>query len=131
MKTPRSVIVKTMITPKDVKTTFNFFTNLKNWESGGALRNIRKDKDDYWLCDSSFGEAKIRLRSNEKFGILDHDFISSGGEWTVFSRVVPNESGSTVSWLFIRPETITQEQFEGQLQNFDNEIKGWKKSLES
>jgi len=131
MKTPRSIIVKTMITSKDVKTTFNFFTNLKNWESGGALRNIRKDKDDYWLCDYPFGEAKIRLRSNEKFGVLDHDFIGGGGEWTVFSRVVPNESGSTVSWLFIRPEAITQEQFEEQLQNFDNEIKGWKKSLES
>ena len=131
MKAPRSIIVKTMITTKDVKTTFNFFTNLKNWESGGALKNIRKSNEDWWLCDSPFGEAKFRLRSNEQFGILDNDFIGSGGEWTVFSRVIPNESGSTVSWLFIRPEAMTQEQFEGQLKNFDNEIKGWQKALES
>ena len=45
--------------------------------------------------------------------------------------MIPNESGSTVSWLFIRPEPITQEQFEGQLHNFDNEITGWQETLES
>jgi hypothetical protein len=131
MKTPRSVIVKTMVTTKDVKTTFDFFMNLKNWETGGALKNIRKGNEDWWLCDSPFGEAKIRLTPNEEFGILDHDFIGGGGEWTVFSRVIPNESGSTVSWLFIRPEPMTPEQFEEQLRNFDNEIKGWQKALES
>jgi len=131
MKTPRSVIVKTMVTTKDVKTTFEFFKNLKNWESGGSLKRIRKGNDDWWSCDSPLGEAKIRLRSNEEFGILDHDFNTGEGEWTVFSRVMPNESGSTVSWLFIRPEPMTQEQFEGQLSNFDNEIEGLQKTLES
>ncbi len=130
-KEPRSVIVKTMVTTKDIKDTFNFFTNLKNWESGGALKNIQKGKEDWWICNSPFGEAKMRLRSNEKLGILDHDFIGGGGEWTVSCRVTPNESGSTVTWLFIRPELMPQVQFEEQLKNFDNEIIGWKKALES
>lgn len=130
-KEPRSVIVKTLVTKKDIKTTFGFFNNLKNWESGGALKNIRQENNDWWLTDSPFGEAKIRLRHDENFGILDHDFVGGGGEWTVFCRVTPNESGSTVSWLFIRPEQMTQEQFEGQLKNFDNEILGWRKALES
>jgi hypothetical protein len=49
----------------------------------------------------------------------------------MFSRVTQNQSGSTVSWLFIRPEVMTQEQFERQLQNFDNEIEGLKKAIES
>ncbi|HSB83446.1 MAG TPA: hypothetical protein VLD64_03035 [Nitrosarchaeum sp.] len=130
-KEPRSVIVKTMVTTKDIKYTFKFFTNLKNWELGGALKNIQKDKDDWWMCNSPFGEAKMRLRSNEKFGILDHDFIGGSVEWTVSCRVTPNESGSTVTWLFIQPEPMTQKQFEEQLKNFDNEIIGWKKALES
>ncbi|MCV0392885.1 MAG: hypothetical protein K5790_06275 [Nitrosopumilus sp.] len=130
-KEPRSIIVKTMVTTKVSKDTFEFFSNLKNWEFGGALKNIQKDKDDWWVCNSPFGEVKIRLRSNEKFGILDHDFIGGGGEWTVSCRVTPNESGSTVTWLFIRPEPMTQKQFEEQLKNFDNEIMGWKKALES
>lgn len=130
-KEPRSVIVKTLVTKKDIKTTFEFFKNMKNWESGGALKNIRQENEDWWLTDSPFGEARIRLRYDEKFGIVDHDFIGGGGEWTVFCRVIPNESGSTVSWLFIRPEPMTQEQFENQLKNFDNEILAWKKALES
>jgi len=120
-----------MVTTKDIKDTFEFFTNLKNWELGGALKNIQNDKDDWWICNSPFGEAKIRLRSNERFGILDHDFIGGGSEWTVSCRVTPNESGSTVTWLFIRPEFMPPAQFEEQLKNFDNEIAGWKKALES
>jgi hypothetical protein len=129
MSTPRSIIVKTLVTIKDVKIVFEFFTNVKNWESGGALKNIQRDKDDWWVCDSPFGKARIRLRHNKEFGILDHDFVG-GGEWTVSCRVTPNEDGSTVTWLFIRPESMTHEQFEEQLKNFDNEILGWKKALE-
>lgn len=130
MSAPRSIIVKTLVTTKDVKTVFEFFTNVKNWESGGALKNIQRDKDDWWICDSPSGKAKIRLRQNEKFGILDNDFIGGGVEWTVSCRVTPNQSGATVSWLFIRPESMIHEQFEEQLKNFDNEILGWKKALE-
>ena len=130
MSTPRSIIVKTLVTIKDVKTVFEFFTNVKNWESGGALKNIQRDKDDWWVCDSPAGRARIRLRQNEEFGILDNDFICGGIEWVVSCRVTPNQSGSTVSWLFIRPESMMHEQFEDQLKNFDNEILGWKKALE-
>jgi len=130
-KEPRSVIVKTLVTRKDVKTTFDFFHNLKNWETGGALKNIRQGNDGWWITDSPFGEARIKLRHDAKFGILDHDFVGGGGQWTVFCRVTPNESGSVASWLFIRPEPMTHEQFEEQLKNFDSEISGWKKTLES
>jgi hypothetical protein len=131
MGKPRSVIAKTMITTKNIKTVFDFFIDIKNLESGGALKNIQRDKDDWWVCDSPFGKARMRLRHNEKFGILDHDFVGGGVEWTVSCRVTPNEEGSTVTWLFIRPEPMTQEQFESQLKNFDVEINGWKKALES
>jgi hypothetical protein len=130
MKDPRSVIVKTMVTKKDSKTTFDFFKNVKNWESGGALKNIKR-VGEWWHADAPFGEAKIRLRDDEKFGILDHEFVGGGGNWTVFGRVTPNESGSTMLWQFIRPEAMTQEQFEEQLENFDAEILAWKNALES
>ena len=130
-KEPRSVIVKTLVTKKDFKTTFDFFKSLKNWESGGVLKNIRQGDDGWWFVDSPFGEARIKSNHDERFGILDHNFVGGGVEWTVFCRVTPNESGSTVSWLFIRPESMTHEQFEGQLKNFDNEISGWTKALES
>lgn len=126
----RSPIVKSLVTTKNVENTFKFFTNPKNWESGFALKKIRKIEKDLWFCDSIFGEVQIRLRSNKKFGVLDYDFIVDNVEWTVFSRVMSNGKGSIVSWLFIRPKSMEQEQFEDQLKFFDTEIKGWKKALE-
>jgi hypothetical protein len=61
---------------------------------------------------------------------LDHVFIGGGLEWHVFVRIIPNGSGSTVIWTFIRPNGLVNEQFERQLQNFDNEISNWKAALE-
>ena len=130
MKEPRAVIVKTMTVDRPVDTVFDFLANPKNWESGGALKNIRED-GGWWHADSPVGPAKFRMRHNREYGILDHDFVAGQMQWTVFSRVVKNERGSTTSWTFIRPENMSQEQFEGQLLGFETEIDGWKKDLES
>jgi hypothetical protein len=132
MKEPRSVIVKSMVIDKEPAQVFEFFSNLKNWESGGALKNSRKIDDEWWEADTPLGKAKIRIRPNREMGIFDHDFIGGGREWTVYCRVTPNERGSTVSWLFIRPEGMTQEEFERQLgTNFDKEMESYKKAIES
>ncbi|HEX9845229.1 MAG TPA: hypothetical protein VGA92_02045 [Candidatus Nitrosotenuis sp.] len=128
-KEPRSVIVKTMVVDRPTDRVFDFFANPKNWESGGALKNIRPQSDGWWLADSPFGSSKFKLHPNKEAGILDHDFIGEG-EWIVFVRITPNERGSTISWTFIRPEAMIHERFECQLQNFDKEIEGWKKAIE-
>ena len=73
-KGPREIIVKTLVTTKDNRTSFDFFTNLQNWESGGSLKNIKKNQDNWWSAESPFGNIKIKLRDNKKFGIFDHDF---------------------------------------------------------
>jgi len=126
---PRSVIVKIMVVDRPADAVFDFFADPRNWESGGALRNVRQD-GDWWLADSPAGTARIRLHHNRQFGISDHDFVG-GGEWRVFSRITPNERGTTVSWTFLKPKEMTHAQFEGQLRNFDKEIEGWKSALES
>ena len=132
---PRSVIVKTMVVDKSPDKVFNFFSNLKNWETGGALKNIKKINGDdgggeWWEVENPLGKAKIRLRPNKQFGLLDHDFQQDTGEkWTVFCRITPNGSGSTTSWEFIQPTGMPPHEFENQLKNFDHEIEGWKKAI--
>lgn len=131
VKEPRSVIVKTFVADKEPSKVFDFFLNVKNWEYGGVQKNIRKAEGDWWDVESPFGRAKIRLRPNREFGIFDHDFVGGGASWTVFCRVTPNEKGSTISWLFIRPEGMTQEEFERQLtSSFDMEMANFKKVIE-
>lgn len=61
---------------------------------------------------------------------MDHIFIAGGIEWNVFVRIIPNAKGSTTTWIFVRPDNLTDEQFEEQLKMFDVEISGWKNALE-
>ena len=61
---------------------------------------------------------------------MDHVFIGGGLEWPVSVRIIPNEDGSTDSWTFIKPEGVSEDQFEKQLANFDSEISNWNSALE-
>jgi hypothetical protein len=130
-KEPRKVIVKTMTVNRDSSKVFDFFENVKNWETGGALRNITKGNDGWWTFQTPVGSAKVKLRPNKELLTLDHDFVGSGITWDVYSRIIPNSKGSTTIWTFVCPDNMKEDQFEEQLRNFDMEIKGWKKSLES
>lgn len=64
------------------------------------------------------------------FGILDHEFVGGGLEWKVYVRVIPIEEGSTTTWTFIKPDGLTDEQFQEQLKGFDVEVNNWQKYLE-
>jgi GMP synthase PP-ATPase subunit len=129
--TPRKVIVKTMTVNRSTDTVFEFFKNIKNMESGGILKDIRKE-DDWWKFHTPAGEAKLKHgRVEQELGVIDHVFVGSGLVWHVYVRIVPNQHGSTASWTFIRPDGLDDKQFEEQLSVFDIEIEGWKKALES
>jgi len=129
--TPRKVIVKTMTVNRSVNTVFEFFENVKNMESGGILKDIRKGEDDWWKFHTPTGEAKLKLsRVEQELGVIDHIFVGNGLVWHVYVRIVPNQHGSTASWTFIRPDGLNDKQFEEQLAAFDIEMEGWKKALE-
>jgi hypothetical protein len=128
---PRKVIVKTLTTTKSVDKVFNFFANMKNMELGGAIRSMERIDDGWWIFDHSvLGKSKMKHTLSREFGIIDHVFIGGGLEWNVFVRVVPNQSGSTTNWTFMRPDSLSDEQFEDQLKMFDIEIDHRRTALE-
>src|SRR5215467_5930685 len=131
LKGPRKIIVKTLVTKRNTIDTFNFFYDVKNWETGGAIKSVRMEGQGIWSVETPQGRAKIISRPNKEFGILDHEFVVGDLSWTVFVRVISNGSGSSVTWTFICPENMQEDQFEEQLKNFDLEINSWKKALES
>jgi len=128
---PRKVIVKELTVNNFVNQVFDFFSNVKNMEIGGAIKSVTKGEGDWWQFDHTVaGKGKMRVTPVSDFGILDHEFVGAGLEWKVYVRVVPNEEGSTTTWTFMRPDGLTDEQFQEQLKGFDLEINNWKKYLE-
>lgn len=128
---PRQVIVKELTVNKPANQVFDFFSNVKNMEIGGAIKSVTKGEGDWWQFDHTVaGKGKMKVTPVSDFGILDHEFVGAGLEWKVYVRVVPNEEGSTTTWTFMRPDGLTDGQFQEQLKGFDLEINNWKKSLE-
>ena len=78
-KTTKKAVVKVMIAESDVTKVFDFFENVKNMETGGALKSVRKDENGWWTCDSPVGKAKIKItHNNRELGVLDHVFLVLG-----------------------------------------------------
>jgi hypothetical protein len=128
---PRQVIVKELTVNKPANQVFDFFSNVKNMEIGGAIRSVTKGEGDWWQFDHTVaGKGKMKVTPVSDFGILDHEFVGAGLEWKVYVRVVPKEEGSTTTWTFMRPDGLTDGQFQEQLKGFDLEINHWKKYLE-
>jgi hypothetical protein len=127
----RQVIVKVMSVTKPADKVFDFFSDVKNAEIGGAIKSVKKGSDDWWEFDHTVaGKGRMKISPVSEFGILDHEFIGGGLKWKVYVRVVPNNGGSTTTWTFMRPDGFTDEQFQEQLKGFDVEINNWKRYLE-
>jgi|SRR6476620_4482473 len=124
------VIVKSLSTHKSVQETFDFFNNVKNMELGGAIHSVQRNPDGWYSFDHVIaGRSKMKHIANQEFKILDHIFQGAGLEWSVYVRVLPNGNGSTITWTFIKPEGLSDEQFKEQLKGFDSEIDAWRKAL--
>jgi hypothetical protein len=131
-KTARKVIVKTMTVEKDANEVFDFFNDMKSMEIGGAIKSLREGEDGWWRFEHTIaGKSKMKHISVPQYGILDHVFIGGGLKWHVFVRIIPNQSGSTTTWTFLRPDSLNDKQFEEQLKMFDVEINNWQKALEN
>ena len=128
---PVDAIVKIMTcnrTPEDV---FDFFENVKNWESGGIITSVSKVDNDGWTSSTPAGEAKIKSIPDKESLILDHIFIVGDVTWNVYVRILANNKGPTTVWSFLKPDSLTSRQFQEQLKGFDLEIDGWKRRLEN
>lgn len=130
MSNPRKIVVKTMTVNRGVDDVFSFFEDPKSMEIGGAAKSVRKDSDGSWTFDHITGRARMTHAPIREAGVLDHTFVGAGIEWKVYVRMVPNFGGTTVIWIFLRPDALSDEQFESQLKGFDTEISLWKQALE-
>lgn len=83
--------------------------NFEHWAAG--LGSGFKQIDGEWVFGD--GTAKIRFTPKNAFGVADHwVFPQPGVEIYVPMRVVPNRSGSEVTFTLFRQPEMTDKQFE-------------------
>jgi hypothetical protein len=84
--------------------------NLPQWATGlgGAIREVNGD----WLADAPMGRVMIRFAEQNRFGVLDHDVVLESGP-VVHNpmRVVPNGSGSEVTFMLFRREGVSDGEY--------------------
>jgi hypothetical protein len=130
---PVKVVVKMMTVTRNPNEVYSFFENMKSLEVGGEINALQESSDGWWTFDhATAGKSRMKhINSVEKYLILDHIFVGGGLTWIVCARTVPNNEGSTATWIFVKPDGLTDIQFEEQLKNFDSEIDKWKSALEN
>jgi hypothetical protein len=128
---PKKTIVKIMVSHKSKDTVFDFFEDAKNLEICGAISNVVEGSDGWHTFNHTVaGNARLKIATKDRdLGILDHLFEGKGLSWTVYVRIIDNGYGSTTTWTFLRPDGLSDAQFEEQLGGFDVEIEKWNKHL--
>ncbi|MEU5540668.1 hypothetical protein [Streptomyces sp. NPDC020362] len=127
-------VTKTVGIERPHAQVYAFLADPANWPRW-AVVNIRSieptDDPDWWRMSTPLGPAKLRLRPNAEFGILDHDYVDDTAAWQVPARVVPNGDGAEFMITFYRPPTLTEADFRKQADLVDTELATLKKILET
>ncbi|MFJ9817392.1 SRPBCC family protein [Streptomyces sp. NPDC101151] len=131
--TARSV-TKTVTIDCPVDEVFAFLADPANWPKWAVVnvKSIEPTGDpDWWAMSTPVGPAKLRLRADAAFGILDHDFRDDTASWSVPARVVPNGDGTEFMITFYQPPTFGDQFFDEQIALVDTELSTLRTILET
>jgi hypothetical protein len=87
--------------------------------------------EGWWLFSTPSETAKLKFQYDKSLGILDHVFIDSDSKWNVPMRVVSNGDESEVIITLIKPDEITDIQFDERMGEIERVFVNMKKIIES
>ncbi|SHF36239.1 hypothetical protein SAMN05444392_11727 [Seinonella peptonophila] len=103
-------------------------------EWGGSFTRspIRKINNE-WIVDTTEGPMKVSFAPKNEFGVADQyvTFEAKGHEDYNAVRVVPNGSGSEVSFMMFQHPSIKDEDFASDAAKVETDLKSLKKALEN
>jgi hypothetical protein len=127
-------ITKTVRLDCDPATAFTFLADPGNWPKW-AIVNVKStrptDDPEWWDMTTPHGEARLRVRADARYGILDHDFVDPQARWTVPARVVANGAGAEFMITFFQPPSFADDFFDEQIKLVDLELAQLKQILEA
>lgn len=126
-------LTKTIFIHADPARIWEYVNDLSKWPEW-AIHNVNNSKpgnDGYFLMDGPRGTSKVKIHSDKKTGILDHDFIDPAeGHWVVPCRVVAMNGGALFIISFTKPAPMSDEDFNTGMKLFDDELAMLKKITE-
>jgi len=96
--------------PRDVYDFVSNPVNLPRWASGigASIKNINGE----WVADAPNGPVKVRFVPRNDLGVLDH-YVTVAPDVEVYVplRVIPNGSGSELTFTLFRQPDMTDQKF--------------------
>jgi hypothetical protein len=96
--------------PSDVYAFVSNGENLPRWATGLG-HEIRRVGDE-WVAEGPLGNVTVRLVKPNNLGVADHDVVLPTGA-VIHNpiRVIPNGSGSTVTFTLMRLSGVSEQKF--------------------
>ena len=118
--------------------TLSFTVKRKTGETFDAILNspsqimpdAKKSKDGWWSFTTPRGTAKLKFNENKTFGILDHLYVDEESKWNIPMRVVPSGDESEIIITLIKPDEITDEQFNERMNEIGQVFQNLKELIE-
>ena len=94
------------------------------------MEDAKKNSDGSWSFTTPRGSAYLKFNENKPLGILDHIFKDDEAKWDVPMRVVSSGDESEVMITLIKPDELTDEQFNERMKEIEELASTMKKIIE-
>lgn len=125
-------VTKSIDIKAPVNAVYSFLADPLNWPRWAVvnMRSVSPGKDGWYDTVTRFGNGQLRMRPDEKTGLLDHTWKDPQATWTVPARVVPNGDGATFIITIFQPPAMSDEQFGAAMKEMEVELARLKELLE-
>ena len=94
------------------------------------LPDAKKNQDGSWSFSTVRGNANLKFKQNRSYGILDHLYVDCEARWEVPMRVIPSGDESEVVVTIVKPDSITDAQFDERMTEIENLFSNLKSLIE-
>ena len=118
--------------------TISILVNRKIGDTFDAILNCpskmmpdaKMTSDGWWSFSTARGNARLKFKENKSLGILDHMFIDQESKWDVPMRIIPSGDESEVIITLVKPDELTDEQFNERMIEIEHVFQNMKKIIE-
>ena len=94
------------------------------------MPDAKQNGDGSWSFSTQRGNANLKFKHNKNFGILDHMYKDEESLWNVPMRVVPSGDESEIIVTIVKPDTLTDDQFEERMKEINELFENLKQIIE-